>query len=100
MVGDSSNIDVREFEWDESNLSHVAEHGVAREDVESVRDNAPRFFANLPNRSGTHVMVGPDSSGRFYYVVMAPGALAGTWRVITAYQYARRRALRIYGRDE
>ena len=98
MVGEPEEIDVQEFEWDEWNTAHLAEHGVLRSDVDAVRLNAPLFFANLPDRSGSHVMIGPDAAGGFFYVVLVESERAGVWRVITAYRYARRRALRYYRR--
>ena len=99
MVGDPSQIDVQDLEWDEGNLAHLADHGVQRTEVDAVLQNAPQFFANLPERSGTHVMLGPNANGRFLYVVLAESARRGVWRVITAYRYSRRRALRYYRRE-
>ena len=60
--------------------------------------NAPQFFANVPERSGTHVMIGPHANDRFLFVVLAETTTLGVWRVITAYRYARRRALRLFRR--
>ncbi|HEU0074791.1 MAG TPA: BrnT family toxin [Dehalococcoidia bacterium] len=99
MAGDPIDLDVDSLEWDERNLTHVADHGVTRDEVEAVLANAPQFFADLPERSGTHVMIGPDANNRFLFVVLAETATRNVWRVITADRYARRRALRHYRRS-
>jgi uncharacterized DUF497 family protein len=96
VVGDPIDLDVRELEWDETNVRHVLEHGVSREEVEEVLARAPQFYINLPSRSGTHVMLGPDDRERFLYVVLVESVRSGNWRVVTAYRYNRRRALRLY----
>jgi len=100
VAEDPIDLDVDSLEWDERNLTHVAQHGVTREEIETVLANAPQFFANLPERSGTHVMIGPDANDRFLFVVLAETATKDVWRVITAYRYARRRALRYYRRSK
>jgi hypothetical protein len=97
VVGEPDEIELVELEWDQVNQTHIAEHGVTAREIEEVRNVAPKFYRNLPDRGGTHVMIGPDSNGRFYYVVLAASSKAGHWRVITAYRYTRRRALRLYG---
>jgi hypothetical protein len=64
-----------------------------------VLANAPQFFANLPERSGTHVMIGPYANDRFLFIVLAETPIRDVWRVITAYRYQRKRALRHYRRS-
>ncbi len=96
LVGEPAEINVERLELDDRNLRHLAEHGVTGDAVEEVLSIAPQFFTNLPDRSGTHVMVGPDANGRFLFVVLSEGIRRGQWRVITAYRYNHRRALRFY----
>lgn len=65
-------IDVQEFEWDEWNIAHLSQHGVTPDKADEIRTVAPRFFHNLPDRAGTHVVIGPDSQQNFYYIVLRP----------------------------
>ena len=51
-------IEVDAFDYDDQNEAHLAEHGVTPDEIDSVLYNKPRFFANLPGRSATHVMIG------------------------------------------
>ena len=44
------------------------------------------FFRNLPDRGGSHVMVGYDDRGRALYVSIRPTATEGRWRVVTAWE--------------
>lgn len=58
MVGDSDDLEIAAFDWDDANVRHIARHGVTPEDAEYVLANGPLFFRNLPGRSATHVMIG------------------------------------------
>jgi hypothetical protein len=93
VVGERRQIEVEAFEWDD-NEEHLARHGLTLEVVEQVRDNAPRFFANLPGRTASHVMIGPDLSGSFCYVAIMATARPGVWP-ITGWRLGRR-APRLY----
>ncbi|HLF79746.1 MAG TPA: hypothetical protein VJB57_19870 [Dehalococcoidia bacterium] len=97
MVREPDEIEVLELEFDDENLQHLADHGVEQADVLDVWLNAPRFFRNLEGRGGTHVMLGPDKSGRFFYIALVQTGVDGRWRPVTGYPYNRRRALRYYG---
>jgi hypothetical protein len=96
VVGEPADIEVTQLIWQDESIRHVERHGVKMDAVEEVLANRPEFFEDLPGRSGTHVMLGPDLSGRFVYVVLAPDILEGEWVVVTAFPYGRRRALRHY----
>jgi len=98
MVGEPEDIDVEELEFDEHNISHLAQHGVSREAVEEVQRNAPRYFRNLPDRSGSHVMIGPDENSKFLLVVLRPPATTRRWRPVTAWPLGRR-GPRLYDRS-
>lgn len=85
--------------WDDQNEDHLlGEHDVTIADVEEVRQNKPRFFVNLPDRGGSHVMVGPDFGGRFYFVALAPTPIRGCWRPVTGWSMNRAQALKLYNR--
>ena len=98
MVGEPADIEVSNLELQDTNVEKLLGHGFTPSDVLGVFANEPQFFSNLPARSGTHVMLGPDAEDRFFYIVLIESAPAGTWRVITGYPYSRRRALRYYRR--
>lgn len=68
------------FEWDESNLEHIARHMVSPDEAEAVLDNAPRV---LRTADGKYLAYGQTDDGRFLLVVyvVRPGPLV---RVITA----------------
>ena len=96
MVGEPADIVVERLTWTAEAVVHVRRHGVTPADIDEVFANAPRYFEDLPGRSGTHIMLGPNASGRFLYVVIAPGVFEGEWVIVTAYPYSRQRALRHY----
>lgn len=78
-------IDVWEFEWDENNERHAATHRVTPVVAEEVKDSRPLFFRNRPGRSGTHMMVGPDETGRFWTIILGQTSTRGRWRPITGW---------------
>ena len=96
MVGEPAEIDVVELEITDENAGHLARHGVTRENVLDVLRQAPRFFHNLADRGGSHVMIGPDSTGRFFYIAIRPTITQGRWRPVTGWPMNRRGAMQIY----
>ena len=91
MVRGRADIEVEALEWDEENVGHLAKHGVTQAAAESVLVIAPRFFENLEGRGGTHVMIGPDSDGRYLYVSIAESDIyVGFWRPVTGWPLGRR----------
>jgi hypothetical protein len=60
VVGRQVHIVVENLIWNEGIEAHFARHGVACEDVIAVTRGDFLAFENLPDRGGTHVMVGPD----------------------------------------
>jgi hypothetical protein len=63
-------VEVEELEWDEENVEHCARHQLTPDISESVRRGAPRYFANAEGKTGSHVMIGPIESGRFWTVIL------------------------------
>ena len=59
---------VENLVWDEEIDAHFAKHSVAMEDVLAVLMSDFLGFENLPDRGGTHVMIGPDPSDRILLV--------------------------------
>ena len=91
MVRGPAEIEVEALEWDDENLSHLARHGVSQARAESVLAISPRFFHNLEGRGGTHVMIGPDSDGRYLYISLrASDIFVGYWKPITGWPLGRR----------
>ncbi len=71
---------IEEFEWDDANVDHIAEHGVEPEEAEEV-------FADHPiirrSRDGRFIAWGQTWAGRYLMVVFdcKPGHVV---RVVTA----------------
>ena len=81
---------VEEFEWDERNERHLAERGrLDPLSVEDVRGQAPKFYPNKEGMSGSHMMIGPDSNGEHWTVIILDKGL-GRWRPITGWKSDKR----------
>jgi hypothetical protein len=100
VVGEPTpEIEVSSFEWDDDNEEHLYQerHGwVTIADVTDVHLNAPRYFRNLPDRGGTHVLIGPSFEGRFFYIVLAPTKEEGRWRPITGWKLTAKKGRQLY----
>lgn len=81
-------MDELQFEWDERNIRHMmleSPRGITPDLVERLKDNEPKFFRETrPDRSGTHLMVAPDDSGRFWTIVLLDKG-ENVWRPITGW---------------
>ncbi|MFN0146362.1 MAG: hypothetical protein ACKVT1_07625 [Dehalococcoidia bacterium] len=76
------------LEFDARNLEHLARHGVDATLVWDVFLGDPKFFEQVQNelRSGTHLMVGPSTTGKHWTIVIVRvDDAAGTWRPITGW---------------
>ena len=83
-----------EFDWDASNLSHIAEHLVTPEEAAQVFENDPvDLDYEVVEREERWVTVGVTSRGRFLVVVWTIRGSA--IRVVTAFD-ADRRYQRVY----
>jgi hypothetical protein len=82
------NAVIDDFQFDDDNMGHMARHGVSKALVFDVAVHSPRIFVNppTPNRSGSHLLIGPDTSGRMWTIVIVwvDGA-AALWRPITGW---------------
>jgi uncharacterized DUF497 family protein len=91
------DLEVDDFVWDEVNIAHLLErHGTDFNDINEVLDNRPQYFTNLPDRAGSHVMIGPNYVGRFFFAAIVTTSQRGIWRVITAWSMSKREALKLY----
>jgi len=74
-------MEIREFEWDDNNIEHIARHGVFPDEVEDVAfDDAPWI---RKGRKGTRYMLGYTVAGRYLFVVYVLKG-KGIARVITS----------------
>ena len=48
-----AELEVDDLEWDDANEDHCARHGVTPTLVETIKDDAPKFYANREGRTGT-----------------------------------------------
>jgi uncharacterized DUF497 family protein len=104
VVGEPlDDLEVDDFEWDEVNIAHLLErHSTDFNDINEVLDSRPQYFTNLAERAGSHVMIGPNYAGRFFFAAIVRTSRVGIWRVITAWSLSRRDALKLYeeGRND
>ena len=74
-------MEIREFEWDDNNIEHIARHGVFPDEVEDVAfDDEPWI---RKGRKGTRYMIGYTVAGRYLFVVYVLKG-KGIARVITS----------------
>ena len=74
-------MEIREFEWDDNNIEHIARHGVFPDEVEDVAfDDHPWI---RKGRKGTRYMLGYTVAGRYLFVVYVLKG-KGIARVITS----------------
>ena len=73
-------MNFREYDWDDINIEHLAEHGVTPQDVEEACFNQPLIM-----RAGTsrYIVYGRSDSGRYLFIV-AIHKEKGLIRIISA----------------
>jgi hypothetical protein len=96
-IQDPCEIQLLEFDWDDDNVAHCARHGVTPVAAEEVKDGLPKFFLNDPGKTGTHIMIGPDASGRHWTIVIMPTSHPGQWRPITGWPSDKAEILKYNG---
>lgn len=82
---DISEIDVFEFDWDDGRERHCARHDLAPVTAEEVKNGRPKIFQNVPEKTGTHIMIGPDRTGRCWTIIIMPAGTRGWWIPITGW---------------
>jgi len=60
-------MEIREFEWDDNNIEHIAGHGVFPDEVENVAFDDDPWIRK--GRKGTRYMLGYTVAGRYLFVV-------------------------------
>ena len=74
-------MEIREFDWDDDNIEHIARHQVSPDEVEDVAfDDEPWIRRG---KKGTRYMLGFTISGRYLFVVYVLKR-KGVARTITA----------------
>ena len=74
-------MEIREFEWNDTNIEHIARHNVSPDEVEDVAfDDEPWIRRG---RKGTRYMFGYTVGGRYLFIVYR-SKNRGIARVITA----------------
>jgi uncharacterized DUF497 family protein len=82
---------IRDWEFDERNRDHLARHGIDDNLVWDVWAGNPILVPNKPGRSGSHLMIGPDSTGRLWTIaVVLIDSDLGLWRAITGWPSERK----------
>lgn len=78
---------IEEWEWDDDNIEHLARHGLTPELIQDeIWLEAPKYNANRAGRIASHIMVGPDRSGRLWTVCIVQSEEdPATWRAITGW---------------
>lgn len=74
-------MEIREFEWDDHNIDHIARHRVSPDEVEDVAFDDDPWVRK--GRKGTRYMLGHTIAGRYLFVVYILKN-KGVARVITA----------------
>ncbi|HEU5352101.1 MAG TPA: BrnT family toxin [Terracidiphilus sp.] len=82
-------MDTANFDWDEANISHIAEHNVAPEEAEEVLlGNSFEVGFDVVNHEERWVFIGETNSERILRVVMA--VRNEKIRVVTAFEPSKR----------
>jgi len=80
-----ADVYIAEWEWDDANVEHMAEHRIRPADVGAVWSDRPKYRRNRHGRAATHQMIGPDGGGRLVAAFIRQADLSeGRWRAITA----------------
>lgn len=80
-------------DWDEDNITHIAQHGIRPEQVEEVyysEGPLPTFAVKKESKRGKSTeyryrLWGADASGFSIEVIVAPYPQYGLWRCVTAF---------------
>ena len=80
--------EIRELEFDDGNVHHLAQHGLDANLIADVLAGTPIVVINEPRegRSGSHLLVGSSSAGRHWTIVIVEvDGEIGLWRPITGW---------------
>ena len=74
-------MEIREFDWDDNNIEHIARHGISPGDVEDVAFDDDPWIKR--GKKKTRYMLGYTIGGRYLFIVYVLKG-QGIARVITA----------------
>ena len=77
--------EVENFQWDDENLDHCADHSLGPRIARQVKDDLPLAFPNKPKRRAPFYMVGRAANGLLWTIAIEPTATPKLWRPITGY---------------
>ena len=69
MVGERVEIHIEELIWEDDVVAKVTEkHGLEPQEAESILENQPMFFKNLPgfDRLATHIVIGRSHTAALF----------------------------------
>lgn len=76
---------ILEWEWEDEDLIHLAEHGADMDTVLDVWEEGPKYRKNTKGRTG-YRMIGPDLGGTLWTFLIRPvEGRPGIWRPVTGY---------------
>ena len=73
-------MNFKEYDWDDINIEHIAQHGVIPQEVEEACFNQPLVMRLGRNR---HLVYGRSDSGRYLFIVAIDKG-KGLVRIISA----------------
>ncbi|SPD74515.1 conserved hypothetical protein [uncultured Desulfobacterium sp.] len=74
-------MEIKEFEWDDKNIEHIAVHNVSPDEVEDVAFDDDPWVKK--GSKGTRYLLGHTIAGRYLFIVYVL-KVKGLVRVITA----------------
>jgi hypothetical protein len=87
---ESDDVEVRDFEFDAFNLRHLVLHGLTAEAIWDIWLDAPVVVPDRPPHSGTHLLIGMDSTELLWTIAMVcVDDELGLWRPITGFPTER-----------
>lgn len=72
-----------EFEWDDGNVTHLAERGLDANDVNAMLASRITTLRNKRAGSGEYKLIGHGKGGELLTIVVTRTAEPGRWRPIT-----------------
>jgi len=89
-MDESDDVEIRDFEFDEFNLRHLAAHGPDAALIWDVWLDEPVVVPDRPRHSGTHLLVGKDVFGTLWTIaIVRVDDELGLWRPITGFPTER-----------
>ncbi len=72
---------IKKLIWDDWNITHIARHGITKEDVEEV---CQREYAVVDGKEERFLVIGTNNNEKFILVVLDPEPEEGVYYPVTA----------------